>query len=50
MLDMPEMRVYEVATFYTMFNRYLFMYPVANVSHEHLSCLKFMYISVSYAK
>ena len=22
MLDMPEMRVYEVATFYTMFNRH----------------------------
>lgn len=26
LLEMPPMRVYEVATFYTMFNRYVFIY------------------------
>lgn len=28
LLDMPSMRVYEVATFYTMFNRYVSMSPL----------------------
>jgi NADH:ubiquinone oxidoreductase subunit E len=30
-LEMPPMRVYEVATFYTMFNRCVLMHPSLNV-------------------
>ena len=32
MLEMPKMRVYEVATFYTMFNRFGNLYSVQIVT------------------
>jgi NADH dehydrogenase (ubiquinone) flavoprotein 2 len=36
MLDMPKMRVYEVATFYTMFNRYATVSQAYLALHETL--------------
>lgn len=32
LLEMPPMRVYEVATFYTMFNRYVYKYIYISIN------------------
>ena len=45
LLEMPPMRVYEVATFYTMFNR-----CVSCVSVAHIMCRRNQWLCFEYAK
>ena len=47
-LEMPRMRVYEVATFYTMFNRLVF-YIIIIISYHIISYVYFICICLLYS-